>query len=248
MLVHPAIRRAMKQLPFILVVISVTAATAAEKEKPVATSVFRWAEGEPGCTFSRDDDGKYRYSLWNADFGITLAVDAQELEKARRRTPPLISFELTVRDRGSNSLDLATSNITLEFVKHYNDKHRMLDPDALIAQEKNEAEALPERTAREIRKHPEKKAQKEAAMAARQEDIGQMIEFLSARSLRPMKLDAAHTAVTGWMFFATQSKWIDELRRQEEFVLRVPAGDRMIEFPFLLPPGEGDLILRRRPE
>jgi hypothetical protein len=31
-------------------------------------------------------------------------------------------------------------------------------------------------------------------------------------------------------------------------VLRVPLGNRIVEFPFSLPPSEGDLILRRRPE
>src|SRR5258707_12777267 len=25
----------------------------------------RWVEGNPGCTFSRDDDGKYRYGIWS---------------------------------------------------------------------------------------------------------------------------------------------------------------------------------------
>src|SRR5438477_9037720 len=29
--------------------------------------VVRWAEGQPGCTFARGDDGKYRWGLWSND-------------------------------------------------------------------------------------------------------------------------------------------------------------------------------------
>jgi hypothetical protein len=248
MLAHPAIRRAVKGFLCAILAAYVAGATPMEKDKAPSGSAVRWAEGEPGCTFSRDDDGKYRYGFWTADFGIILAVDSQELEKVRRRVPPLLSLELTVRYRGNHSLDLTPGKITLEFVKHYNDVHRPLDPDELIIQQRNEAEALPEQTAHEIGKHPEKRSEKEAAMAARQKNIAEMIDFLTTRSLRSVKLDSVHAEARGWIFFTTQSKWIDELRKQEELVLRVPINDRVIEFPFLLPPGEGDLILRRRPE
>ena len=36
------------------------------------------------------------------------------------------------------------------------------------------------------------------------------------------------------------------LKKQEEFILRVPLAGKMFEFPFRLPPSEGELILRRR--
>ena len=75
-----------------------------------------------------------------------------------------------------------------------------------------------------------------------------MIEFLKTRSLRATKLESGHPEASGWVFFSTKSKWIDGLHKQEEFVLRVPLGDRVVEFPFSLPPSEGDLILRSRPE
>jgi len=41
---------------------------------------MRWSEELPGCTFSRADDGMYRYGLWSGDVGIILAVDARELQ------------------------------------------------------------------------------------------------------------------------------------------------------------------------
>ena len=37
-----------------------------------------WGEGNPGCTFSRDDDGKYRYGIWSDEAGIVMAVPLQQ--------------------------------------------------------------------------------------------------------------------------------------------------------------------------
>jgi hypothetical protein len=216
--------------------------------KTQATHTVRWEEGVPGCTFSRDDDGKYRYGLWTADFGIVLAVDSQELEKARRRAQAMFAVLLSVHYRGEDSLEVAPGQITLEFVKHYHDVHAAMDPDNLATRQQSDADALEEETEREIRKHPEKKEEKEALLAARQKDAAEMIEFLKNRSLRAMTLSSGHPDASGWVLFSTKSKWIDDLQKQEEFVLRVPLGNQVLEFPFSLPPSEGDLILRRRPE
>jgi len=216
--------------------------------KALAISTVRWEEGQPGCTFSRDDDGKYRYGFWTADFGVVLAVDSQELEKTRRRAQPIFALLLNVRYRGKDSLDVIPDKITLEFVKHYQDIHSALDPDDLASEQQNDTDALVAETEREIRRHPEKKEAKEAALTARQKDAAQMIEFLTTRSLRTVTLDSGHPEASGWLLFSTKSKWIDDLQKQEEFVLRVPLGNRVVKFPFSLPPSEGDLILRTRPE
>jgi hypothetical protein len=53
--------------------------------------------------------------------------------------------------------------------------------------------------------------------------------------------------VDGWVFFSAQDKWIGDWKNPEEFVLRIPLEDRVLEFPFKLPPNQGDLILRKRP-
>jgi hypothetical protein len=217
-------------------------------DKTTATPTLRWEEGQPGCTFSRDDDGKYRYGFWTADFGIVLAVDSQELEKARRRGQAIFAVLLTMHYRGKDSVDVAPGKITLEFVKHYHDAHPALDPDSLATKQQNDADALAEETEREIRKHPEKKEQQEAMVAARQKDAAELIEFLKTGSLRAITLDSGHPEASGWVLFSTKSRWIDDLQKQEEFVLRVPLGNKIVEFPFSLPPSEGDLILRRRPE
>lgn len=223
--------------------------TAATADKGTDTTpTLRWAEGDAGCTFSRDDDGKYRYGFWTTDYGIVLAVDSQELEKTRRRSQQIFALQLTIHYRGQDSLDVIPDSIGLEFVKHYHDVQSALDPDRLAIEQQNDANALAEQTDREVRKHREKQAEKQAALAARQKDATEMIEFLKTRTLRPTTLDPSHPEARGWVLFSAKSKWIDGLRKQEEFLLRVPVKNRMIEFPFSLPPSEGDLILRRRPE
>lgn len=243
-----ALRRAMSGLSLVVLLASATGSTLRGPNKAPAPPASRWEEGQPGCTFSRDDDGKYRYGFWTADFGVVLAVDSQELEKVRRRAQPTFALQLTVNYRGKDSLDFVPGKITLEFVRHYQDVHGALDPDDLSRRQRNDANALAGETEREIRKHPEKKGEKEAALASRQKDSADMIEFLNTRSLRAAKLDPGHPEVSGWVLFGARSKWIGELQKQEEFVLRVPLEGRVVEFPFSLPLSEGDLILRRRPE
>jgi hypothetical protein len=244
----PAIREVISGLLLAILVAPAAGVTPRGPGKPSAPLTSRWEEGQPGCTFSRDDDGKYRYGLWTADFGVILAVDSQELEKLRRRAQPIFALQLTVHYRGKDSLEVPPGKISLEFVKHFHDVHNALDPDDLATQQRNELAALAEETGREIRKHPEKKEEKEATLAARQKDAAEMIEFLKTRSLRFAKLDPEHPEISGWVLFSTKSKWIGELQKQEEFVLRVPLEGQVVEFPFSLPPSEDDLILRRRPE
>jgi hypothetical protein len=209
-------------------------------------SILRWAEGQSGCTFSADDDGKYRYGLWTDDFGIAIAVDADEVRKASLRIEPLFGVFVTLRYRGKHSLSVDPADISLEFVKHYHDAHRAIDPDDFAAKLQSNADAFAEETQREISKHPEKKMEKESILRIHDKDVSEMQEFLRSRSLRPARLDSAHPEVTGWVFFSARSKWIGDWKKQEQLVLRVPIADRVIEFPFALPPSQGDLILRRR--
>jgi hypothetical protein len=243
---HALIFRA--AISFFVVIPLIAGANAPGRDKTLSATALRWEEGRPGCTFSRDDDGKYRYGVWTDDFGIVLAVDSQELEKVRGRTQPILALQLTLRYRGKDSLEVGPDKITLEFVKHYHDVHHALDPGNLANKEQSYAETLAEEIQREISKNPEKKTEKAVKLQARQNDAAEMIEFLNTRTLRAETLDADHSAATGWVLFSVESKWIAELQKQEEFLLRVPVGNRLVEFPFSLPPSEGDLILRRRPE
>jgi hypothetical protein len=209
-------------------------------------NVLRWAEGNFGCTFSADNDGKYRYGLRTDDFGIVIAVDADEVRKASLRIEPLFGVLVTLRYRGKDSLSVNPADITLQFVKHYHEVRKAIDPDDLAAKLQNDADVFAEETQREIRKHPEKKVEKESMVRVHENDIRKTQEVLRSGSLRPVGLDSVNSGVTGWVFFNAKSKWIGDWKKQEQFVLRVPIADRVIEFPFALPPSKGDLLLRRR--
>src|SRR5580700_769409 len=107
----------------LLALIGVTATGLFSKDK---ITVLRWVEGQPGCTFSADDDGLYRYGLWTNDFGVVMAVDADELRKASHRTEPAFGVLLTLRYRGTDLLAVNPEDMSLEFVKHEHDMHRAI--------------------------------------------------------------------------------------------------------------------------
>jgi hypothetical protein len=209
-------------------------------------NVLRWTEGQSGCTFSADDDGKYRYGIWTDDFGIVIAVDADELRKAHLRVEPLFGVFVTLRYRGKDSLSVDPAEITLEFAKHYHDAQKAIDPDNFARKLHSDADAFAGQTQREISRHPEKKAEKESILRIHEKGVAETEEFLQSRSLRPTRVDSTDPEVTGWVFFSAKNKWIDDWKKQEQFVLRVPVAGRVIEFPFALPPSQGDLLLRRR--
>ncbi len=235
-----------RQLAILVLVFLTIPASAFEKKAGLPT--IRWIEGEKGCTFERGEDGKYRYGLWTDDLGVTLAVDSQELQKTRRRLEPMVGILLTVRYRGTASLYLKTNTISLEFVKHEHVVHAAFDPEALAEHLQAGADALEEDAEREKRKHPEKFAEKEKLLQAYQKQLTEMLDFLSTRSLRPVTLDSETRDANGWLFFSAKNKWIGDWKAREDFVLRIPMENYVLEFPFSLPPNEGELLLRKRPE
>ncbi len=137
-------------------------------------------------------------------------------------------------------------NISLEFVKHFHVIQTSLNPDGFSARIQNDADELDHQTMREIEKHPERKETKEAYLRAFQKDVSELLEFLSKNSLRPAELNPANPEISGWVFFNTNIKWISEWKKQEEFVVRLPLDEKIFEFPFRLPPKQGELLLRRR--
>jgi len=214
-------------------------------DKPQAPTV-RWNEELPGCTFSISDDGKYRYGLWSGDVGITLAVDAREVQIIRHRIEPIFAVLLTVRYRGTAAMDLAPDGITLQFLKHFKVVQTSLDPDAYAEKVQGDADTLDHETAREIAKHPQEKEAREARLRDYQKSVSELIEFLSKNSLRTAHLDQGNPEVSGWVFFNTKNKWLGGWKRQEDFILRVPLAGKVFEFPFKLPPKQGELLLRKR--
>jgi hypothetical protein len=208
--------------------------------------VVRWDEGSPGCTFSRTADGRYIYGLWSDDIGMDLAVDSQELEKVRRRHELFFSILLSVHYRGAATLDVRPGDISLEFVKHFKLVQTSLDPEDFSQKVQNDADEFDHQTAREVQKHPEQKEAKQAYMQTFQKDSAELLEFLSRNTLKPSRLDSANREAAGWVLFSTDSKWISHWKKQEDFVLRVPVAGKIFEFPFKLPPKQGELLLRQR--
>jgi len=216
-----------------------------DKSSPVS---LRWAEGAPGCTFARDEDGKYRYALWTDDYGITLAVDSQELDKVHHRVEPFFGVHITVRYRGMAMLAVNPRRATLEFVKHFKLIQTALDPEAFATLAQNDADELESQTEREVRKHPERKEERETYVQTYQKEVAEFLEFLTQRTLPATRLDPDHAEVSGWVLFSTKNKWLGDWKKPESFLLRFPIANQIVEFPFELPAQPGDLILRRRPQ
>lgn len=240
-----AVHRPLQVLALAMAAASLLVSATLGKDKNQILAV-RWAEGNPGCTFARGEDGKYRYGLWSDDVGIVMAVDSQELEKVHRRHQLFFALLLTVRYRGQGALDVATDNISLQFMKHFQVMQTALDPDGFSEKVQKDADTLNDQTAREVEKHPEQKEQKEASVRAFLKDSAELQEFVGKNSLRPTRLSPGKAETSGWVLFSTDSKWIGRWRKQEEFVLRVPMAGKMFEFPFRLPPKAGETILRKR--
>lgn len=239
-------QRAQSRFLLAIAFTSLLAFSSSTLSKSKSVPAVRWREGDQGCTFSRGDDGKYRYGLWFEDEGIVLAVDSQELEKVHRRHQPFFAVLLTVRYRGQSALDLATDKITLQFMKHFQVTQTALDPDDFLDKIQNDADILNDQVAREVEKHPEQKEQKEAYVRAFLKDSAELQEFVGKNSLRPTRLSPGNNEVSGWVLFSTDSKWISGWKKQEDLVLRMPLAGKVFEFPFRLPPAPGETILRKR--
>jgi|SRR5579864_1848604 len=216
------------------------------REKHPQPTIVRWDERRSGCTASRSEDGKLQYGLWTDDLGITLSIDSQELEKAHRRHEPFFAAFFHIRYRGRDQLPIDPSAFALEFVNHFKVAQPALDPDRFAQKVQNDADELDYQTAREIEKHPEQKAAKEAYARGFQKDTAELVEFVGRYSLRPARLDPANSEISGWVFFSTKSRWIGSWKKQEEFLLTVPLDGKIYQFPFNLPPKPGELMLRKR--
>lgn len=219
---------------------------ASPSKHDASVPVSRWNEKAPGCTFSQDSDGKLRYGIWSPDLGIVVAVDAQELEKVHRRHEPFFAVLLDVRYRGGKEISVKPDKITLEFVKHFQVRQWALDPDEFSRKVQDDADSLNDQIAREVKKNPEKKDQKEALLRAYLKDSAELQEFIGKDSLRATQLNPSNAQTSGWLFFSTKSKWIGAWDKQESLILRVPVSGQIFEFPFTLPPQPGEVLLRKR--
>src|SRR5580704_14943904 len=219
-----------------------------DKTGPIITRpiIVRWDEAQPSCTFTRSDDGKYRYGLWSGDLGIVLAVDAREVQIIRHRIEPIFGVLVTIRYRGTGSVDADPGSMTLQFIKHFKVVHPALDPDDYAQKIQSDADALDDEARRALAKHPEEKQVRETRLQDYQKSVSELIEFLTKNSMRSAHLDRGNPEESGWVFFNTDNKWIGGWKAQEEFVLRLPLDGKIFEFPFRLPPSKGEVLLRKR--
>jgi hypothetical protein len=229
---------------FILMFSLSSAALAAEAPN---IPILRWTEGAPNCTVIAGDDGHVYYGLASGDYEITLAVDRQELEKIAHRAVPMLGVLLTFHYKGSGQIEVQQNRFTLEFVKHFQAVQSSLDPDGMLQHlQENITDLTDEVERHQIAKHPNQKEKKETELQARLKDYTEMMDFISTRALRPGILDPSKSSVDGWVFFSTRNKWIGGWRRPEQFILRLPVENVIVEFPFELPPKQGKVELRRR--
>jgi hypothetical protein len=219
-------------------------ALAADKS---AAPTLRWAEGAPNCTVRVGGDGHTYYEISSSDFEITLSVDRQELEKSPHRAIPMLGVLVAFHYKGGGQFEVQQNRFTLEFVKHFQVVQSSLDPDGMLQHlQQNITDLTDEVERHHVAKHPDQKEKKETELQARLKDYTEMMDFVSTRALRPGVLDASNSSASGWIFFSTRNKWIGPWRRPEQFVLRMPVENVIVEFPFDLPPKQGKVELRRR--
>ncbi len=215
-------------------------------EKKMLPAV-RWTKGAPGCEFQRDDDGRYHWKMAGSDLDLTLLVDSQELSKSPRRFYHVFGAYLSVTYTGQGKYEFP-ADLQLIFLRHRNVAEGYVDPTEFQTKLQNDIDTFVFDTERQIKKHPEQAEQKTALMRERQKEASEFIEFLSTQSLEPATLTPGNPEAHGWVFFPTSNKWIGPWKQREDFLLRVWMKDKVWEFPFSLPPSEGDIVLKKREE
>lgn len=216
---------------------------------PAMVPTLRWTADTANCTFRESDDGRTYYGVSSGDFEVTLVVDRQELEKIPHRARPMFAVFISFQYKGQKQFDVQQNRFSLEFTKHFQVLETSLDPDDTLKKLQENVDDLTDEVERhEVKKHPEQKEKLETDLQARLKDYTEMMDFISTRALRPTTLDGSNSSASGWVFFSIKNKFIGPWRRPEQFVLRLPVENLVVEFPFSLPPEPGKVILRHRPE
>ena len=214
-----------------------------------ATPVLRFSPTAPNCTVRATEDGHVYYGISTSDYDVTLGVDRQELEKVKHRVIPMLGVVINFKYKGDKKFEVQQNRFTLEYVKHFQVVKSSLDADSMLQNlQAHIDDATDEVERHQLKHHPDQKEAAEGELQAHLKDYTEMMDFVSTRALRPVTLDPANSTVEGWVFFSTKDRWIGGWRRPEQFILRLPVEDVMVEFPFQLPPEQGKVQLRRRDE
>ena len=160
----------------------------------------------------------------------------------------MLGVLLTFRYKGARQLEVQQGRFALEFVKHFQVVKTSLDPDDMLQHLQQDVDDLTDEVERhQLRKHPERREQQETELQARLKDYTEMMDFISTQALRPVVLNSENSYANGWVFFGIKDRWIGPWRKPEQFILRLPVENLIVEFPFSLPPQIGGVELRRRP-
>jgi hypothetical protein len=183
------------------------------------------------------------------DLTITVLVDSQELAKSRRRFYQLLGAYVSVTYTGQDKVQFP-ADVRLDFVRHHDVLEPYMDPSELSNKLQNDIDTKVFDTERQIKKNPKIAEEKTALLREYEKAAAEFIEFLSTQTLDPAgaALTPGNPEAHGWVFFATSNKWIGPWKQREDFVLGIWMKDKIWQFPFSLPPTEGDLILRKPPE
>ena len=228
-------------------VLSMIAMASLGYAKKKTLPAVRWTAGAPGCEFQHGDDGRYRWRMVGDDLDMTLLVDSQELSKSRRRFYHVLGVYLSVTYTGQDKFEFP-ADLRMDFQRHHEIREGYLDPTQFSTRLQNDVDTLVFETERKIKRNPETTEEKTAYLREYQKEVAEFIEFLSTQSLEPATLTPGNPEVHGWVFFSTSNKWIGPWKSREDFMLGVwmKDKDKVWEFPFSLPPNDGDVILRKR--
>ena len=221
----------------------VTASVGHAKTKTLPA--VRWTAGAPGCEFQSGDDGRYRWRMVGDDLEMTLLVDSQELSKSRRRFYHVLGVYVSVTYTGQGKFEFP-ADLRMDFLRHHEIREGYLDPTHFSSRLQSDIDTLVFETERKIKKNPETTEEKTAYLREYEKEVAEFIEFLSTQSLQATTLTLGNPEAHGWAFFSTSNKWIGPWKEREDFMLSVWLKDKVWEFPFSLPPSEGDIILRKR--
>ncbi len=227
-------------------ILSPTLGHAAPKKDPPSV---RWTAGAPGCTFERRDDGKYAWTMTERDRTVTLLMDSQELAKSGHRFYRLFGAYISVTYMGQDKFEFP-AGARIDFVRHHDVVEGYEDPGQLANKLQNDVDTKVFETERQIKKNPKIAEEKTALLRQYQKEAAEFIEFLSTQTLPSdaVILNPGNPETHGWVLFKTSNKWIGPWKEREDFILSVGMKDQIWQFPFSLPPTEGDLILRKPPE
>jgi len=223
--------------------------TLSQASKKKELPAVRWTAGAPGCTFERTDDGHYRWTMTGRDLSVALVVDSQELAKSRHRFYHLLGAYISVTYTGQDKFEFP-ADVRIDFVRHHDVLEAYMDPTELSNKLQNDIDTKVFETERQIKKNPKITEEKTALLREYEKVAAEFIEFISTQGLDPntVMLTPGNPEAHGWVFFATSNKWIGPWKEREDFILGVWMKGKVWQFPFSLPPTEGDLILRKPPE